>query len=278
MLGVAMIGMTAAVVIVPAALAVSWISRTLRRRRLMKEPSPAHWHDILTRNVALYRILPDSERRELFGHMHNFLAEKRFEGCGGLEMTDEIKVTIAAQACMLLLNHKATYFPKCDVILVYPSAYLAKRRVDMGMYHIEEDAARLGESWTRGIVVLAWDHAKQKALDVEGGHNVVLHEFAHQLDQEDGQSNGAPMLEHRSSYVTWARVLGKEYENLRYKAENNIKDVMDLYGSTNAAEFFAVATETFFEKGSELREKHPELYGQLKEYYKVDPAEWNTKK
>lgn len=175
---------------------------------------------------------------------------------------------------MLLLNRKATYFPKCDVILVYPSAYLAKRVVDMGTHRIEEKSARLGESWTRGVVVLAWDHVKQKTIDVETGHNVVLHEFAHQLDQEDGRSDGAPILERRSSYVAWARILTSEYKNLQNKALNHVKDVMDLYGATNAAEFFAVATETFFEKGKALKEKHPDLYGELKEYYKLDPAEW----
>ncbi|MFH1829633.1 MAG: M90 family metallopeptidase [Pseudomonadota bacterium] len=274
MLSIPLIG--AALVIVPIAIGVSRITRNVRRKRLMKEPATAGWHDMLMRNVALFRVLPDSLRQDLYGHMHNFLKEKRFEGCGGLEMSDEIKVTIAAQACMLLLNRKATYFPKCDVILVYPSAYLAKRVVDMGTHHIEEDSARLGESWTQGVVVLAWDHVKQKTLDMEGGHNVVLHEFAHQLDQEDGRSDGAPILDHRSSYAAWARVLGSQYDELKHKAQNHIRDVMDLYGATNAAEFFAVATETFFEKGKQLKDKHPELYEELKEYYKLDPAEWNT--
>jgi Mlc titration factor MtfA (ptsG expression regulator) len=144
----------------------------------------------------------------------------------------------------------------------------------MGSHRIEEDSARLGESWTRGVVVLAWDHVKQSTIDVEGGHNVVLHEFAHQLDQEDGRSDGAPILPNCSSYSAWARVLSKEYDELQQKAKKHISDVMDFYGATNPAEFFAVATETFFEKSRQLKEKHPELYEELKEYYKLDPAQW----
>ncbi len=270
------LGMIAcAAVAVPIGMAASRIARAARRRRLMREPAPPEWRDIIEKNVALYRYLPEGLKGRLHGHMHNFLHEKHFEGCGGLEMTEEIRVTVAAQACILLLNSKSpSYFPKCDSILVYPSAYLADRKVDMGSHWIEEKSARLGESWTRGVVVLAWDRVRQRVLDVEGGHNVVLHEFAHQLDQEDGAGDGAPILEKRSSYASWARVFGREYEHLRQKAEMGARDVMDLYGATDPAEFFAVATETFFEKSRALREKHPDLYEQLRDYYKLDPAEW----
>jgi hypothetical protein len=265
-----------AAIVVPASIVVNHVRRRARRRRFMQEPANPHWTNIVEQNVALYHILPEGLKTRLFGHMHNFLHEKHFEGCGGLTMSEEIRVTIAAQACILLLNtDRSTYFPKCDSILVYPSAYLADHKVDMGSHVIAEKSARLGESWTHGIVVLAWDHVKQRALDVEGGHNVVLHEFAHQLDQEDGQGDGAPLLEHRSSYASWARVFTGEYEHLRWKAHHGVKDVMDLYGATDPAEFFAVATETFFEKGAALRNKHPQLYEQLKRYYKLDPATWN---
>lgn len=271
------LGMLAcAAVVIPASLAIHQVRQSRRRRRFMEEPAKAHWPGIIEQNVALYRFLPERLKGRLFGHMHNFLYEKHFEGCAGLELTEEIKVTIAAQACILLLHtERASYFPKCDAILVYPSAYLADRTVNMGSHVIAEKSARLGESWTRGIVVLAWDHVRQKALDVQGGHNVVLHEFAHQLDQEDGRGDGAPILEHRSSYASWARAFTKAYKQLRWKATHGVKDVMDFYGATDPAEFFAVATETFFEKGAALRKKHPELYEQLKDYYKLDPAAWH---
>ncbi len=272
------IGMIAfAAIAAPIGWAASRAARAARRRRSMKEPPSPGWREIISKNVALYRYLPEDLRGRLFGHMHNFLREKHFEGCGGLELTDEIKVTIAAQACILLLNtDRSSYFPKCDAILVYPSAYLADQKVNMGSHVIEQKSARLGESWTRGVVVLAWDHVAQKALDFEGGHNVVLHEFAHQLDQEDGAGDGTPILQSRSSYAPWIKVFGSEYDHLREKAMHGMRDVMDLYGATNPAEFFAVASETFFEKGAALRAKHPELYEQLKQYYRMDPATWSV--
>jgi Mlc titration factor MtfA (ptsG expression regulator) len=274
------LGMIAfAAVAVPIGIGISHAARAARRRKLMHQPAPPEWEDVLQKNVALYRYLPEDLRSELHGHMHNFLREKHFEGCGGLELTEEMKVTIAGQACILLLNKdRSSYFPKCDAILVYPSAYLADQRVDMGSHTIQQKSARLGESWTRGVVVLAWDHVTQRALDVEGGHNVVLHEFAHQLDQEDGAGDGTPILAKATSYASWARIFGKEYEHLRHKAMQGMRDVMDLYGATNPAEFFAVATETFFEKGAALRQKHPDLYEQLKEYYRMDPAHWVEKR
>ena len=196
-----------------------------------------------------------------------------FEGCGGLELTDEIKVTIAAQACLLLLHRETDYYPRLITILVYPHAYVAKSVEPIGGgVVLEGETARLGEAWKDGVVVLSWDDVRQGASDLHDGHNVVLHEFAHQLDQQDGSADGAPILEHRSQYVTWARVLSDEYEQLRRDTEQGRKDVLDEYGATNPAEFFAVATECFFEKPIPLRRKHPQLYEELKAYYRQDPA------
>lgn len=244
------------------------------RRRLRHAPFPTDWTAILARHLKCYPWLPEALQRELEGHIQIFLAEKNMEGCGGLELTDEIRVTVAAQACILLLNRKATYYPKLYSILVYPSAYLARKFEQDGDRHVESLQARLGESWNSGAVVLAWDAVRQGAHDIKDGHNVVLHEFAHQLDQEDGAADGAPLLEQRSSYVAWARVLGEEYAELQDDAHRRSKNVMDYYGATNPAEFFAVVTETFFEKAWQLRKKHPKLYEQFKAYYQVDPAEW----
>jgi Mlc titration factor MtfA (ptsG expression regulator) len=248
--------------------------RNHRRKRLKSKPFPHEWEGILNRNVALYRYLPDSVKKELQGHIHVFLDEKIFEGCGGLTITDEIRITIAAQACILLLNRKPTYYPKLYTILVYPGAYVAKKTTVVNMQHFEEMTVRAGESWTRGEVVLAWDNVRQEAIDLAEGHNVVLHEFAHQLDQEDGKSDGAPILEKRSSYKTWARVLSKEYEDLQRRVLSGSKDIMDAYGATNPAEFFAVATETFFERPKQMKLTHPELYEELESYYGLDPLKW----
>ena len=181
-------------------------------------------------------------------------------------MTDEIKVTIAAQASMLLLNRRPTYFPKLRTILVYPHTYVAKQN--------GRDSVRLGESWQNGPVVLTWDSVKGGARNVRDGKNVVLHEFSHQLDQEDGSADGAPILESRSCYATWARVLSAEYDRLRAKKKKFRRSVLNKYGATNPAEFFAVATEAFFEKAKQMKKKNPELYEELKTYYKLDPLEW----
>ena len=247
--------------------------RNRRRRRLRSEPFPDGWKEIVERNFELFHRLSSDDQAELLEHMNVFLEEKTFEGCGGLEMTDEIRVTVAAQACVLLLHHQEPhYYPDLSTILVYPHAYVAKaKEVLPGGIVIEGTSARLGESWVRGCVVLSWDDVQSGAADAADGHNVVMHEFAHQLDQEDGVSDGAPILERRSRYVAWARVLGDEFEKLQEATERGRRTDIDAYGATNPAEFFAVITEAFFERPRSLHKKHPELYDELKMFYKQDP-------
>jgi hypothetical protein len=239
----------------------------------MQEAPPAAWRAILERRVPYVARLTDADRSELFGKMQVFLAEKHFEGCGGLELTDEIRVTIAAQACILLLHRETEFYPGLDSILVYPHAYVApvrQRRPDGTVF--EGVQPRLGESWVRGAVVLSWDDVVGGAADVNDGHNVVFHEFAHQLDNESGYGDGAPALPRRSMYVAWARVLGAEYAQLRDAIHRQRPTLLDPYGATNPAEFFAVATEVFFEKPEPLKRLHPELYEQLQRFYAQDPA------
>lgn len=250
------------------------VSRQTKRKQLLTLPFPEEWKQIVQKNVPLYNRLPDSLKQQLGGLVNVFTAEKKFEGCGGLEITDEIRVTIAAQASMLLLNRKAHYFPKLHTILVYPHTYAARTVSSNGTVTVDEQSVRLGESWQNGPVVLAWNSVTGGTCNITDAQNVVLHEFAHQLDQEDGAADGAPILEHQSSYVAWARVLSKEYEALQRKKKKHRKAVMSKYGATNPAEFFAVATETFFEKSKQMKKKHPELYDELKNYYKLDPVEW----
>jgi Mlc titration factor MtfA (ptsG expression regulator) len=258
------------------------VKKALRNRRLEQlaiMPFPYEWEKILEKNVSLYRYLPDALKEQLHSDIKIFIAEKHFEGLGGLEITDEIKVTIAAEASMLLLNRKNSDYPRLSSIVVYPSAYVAKQKTIVdGRIYIEGPSVRLGESWQHGSVILAWDNVKQGAINSQDGHNVVLHEFAHQLDQEDGIADGAPILEKRSSYATWAHILQEEFEHLRFNVEHHKKSVMDKYGATNPAEFFAVATETFFEKPRQLKKKAPDLYNELKSFYKVDPVEWLQEK
>jgi Mlc titration factor MtfA (ptsG expression regulator) len=247
-----------------------------RRERLRESPFPAEWERIIERNVAVYRRLPPDARRELLGHTQVLLAEKHFEGCGGLELTDEMRVTIAAQASVLLLNRDTDYYPRLTSILVYPSAYVVpeERHVGDGIWEEGEDA-RLGHtSPDLGALVVTWDDALRGARSAGDAENVVYHEFAHQLDFEDNVVDGTPLLDRRQ-YISWARVLGSEYQALREQAENAEPSLIDQYGATDPAEFFAVLTELFFERPVALRERHPELYEELRGFYRQDPAEWS---
>jgi Mlc titration factor MtfA (ptsG expression regulator) len=245
---------------------------TRRRNRLRSQPFPEEWLVVLKRNVPYYARLPLSKQQELQDSIKVFIAEKNFEGCGGIEMTDEIKVTIAAYACILLLNRRHDFYPRLQSILVYPDAYpVTVVRSGPGDMLIEGHEVRAGESWHTGAIVLSWSHILHRPGD-PAAHNVVLHEFAHQLDQEDGAANGAPLLPRSSMYASWARILGREYEALQRDADAGRHTVLDKYGATDPAEFFAVATECFFENPQQFRERHPELYDELKQYYRQDPA------
>lgn len=249
------------------------LRRKARLRLALQQPFLDEWGEILKRNLPPYAKLSADLRQELHQDMKIFLAEKSFEGCGGLAITDEIRVTIAAQACMLLLNREEDCYPKLSSVLVYPSTYVAGGK---GLFtdKSKQKSVRLGESWGHGVVVLAWDSVKQGAFNFKDGRNVAMHEFAHQLDQEDGVADGAPILEGRSAYTSWAAVFSKEFNLLQEKKRKRKRSLLNKYGATHPAEFFAVATEAFFEKPKQLQKKHPELYEELQDYYKVNPIEW----
>ena len=215
------------------------------------------------------------DRRELLGHTQVLLEEKHFEGCGGLELTDEIRVTVAAQASVLLLHRDTDYYPRLTSILIYPTAYVVpgERPVGGGVWE-ESDEVRLGHTAPRlGALLVAWDDALRGARDVDDGENVVLHEFAHQLDFEDFVADGTPLLESRQ-YASWGRVLGAEYEALRQASDDAAPTLIDQYGSQNPAEFFAVVTELFFERPQAFRQRHPALYEELRAFYHQDPTTW----
>ncbi len=248
--------------------------RNRRRGELMRQAIAEQFSDFIEKNIPLYNRLPEELKTQLHGLINVFLAEKKFVGCGGQEITDEVRVTIAAQACLLLLNRETNFYPKLKTIYVYPHTYVAKNLQNDGGLIVEGKSVRLGESWQNGPVVLTWDSVTGGARNIQDGRNVVFHEFAHQLDQEDGAADGAPILESRSSYRTWAAVLGAEYDNLRDKTRDHRRSVLNKYGATNPAEFFAVATEAFFEKPKQMHKKSPDLYEELKSYYRIDPLSW----
>ena len=246
-----------------------------RRKALRAQGLTAEEREIVARNVPYVARLDAADRTELEGLVRVFLAEKSFEGCGGLELTLEMKITIAAQACILLLHRDTDLYPDVGSILVYPGAYRAVSRMNLGGVVVEGEQARLGESWNRGAVVLAWDHVATgaaAATEAAAGQNVVLHEFAHQLDSEDGAMNGTPELGARALYRTWGEVLGADFAELTREIHDSAPTDIDPYGATNPAEFFAVVTEMFFESSAALKQRHPALYQQLSAFYRQDPA------
>ncbi len=244
-----------------------FVRRHRQRHYALAKPFPQEWVEIIQRNLPPYLKLSGELQRQVQKYTQEFLYDKSFEGCGGLLLNDEIKVTIASQASLLLLNRKARCYPKLCSVLVYPSTYVARNEND-------ERSVRLGESWQSGAVVLAWDSVKRGAANFADGHNLVIHEFAHQLDQEDGLGDGAPILANTARYAPWARVLSEEYAMHCKRVGHGKKSVLDAYGASNPAEFFAVASETFFEKPRQLKSKHADLYDELQQFYQVDPLRW----
>jgi len=250
-----------------------WLFRPGRhktRQQLLAAPFPAAWATVLQR-LPFYRNLDDRGQQRIRDDLRVLVAEKEWEGCGGLELTDEIRVTIAAQASLLLLNIEHDYYPDVSSILVYPSAYRTMPQRDAAGV-MREGSANLGEAWPGGPVVLSWDAARGGALDPEDGHNLVLHEFAHKLDMLDGLADGTPPLPDESRLQAWVKTMTAEFTKLRDAAEHGRATVLDQYGATNPAEFFAVATECFFERGRLLHDRHPQLYAVLRDYYCQDTA------
>jgi Mlc titration factor MtfA (ptsG expression regulator) len=288
-----------------ALVAAAWLVgppllRALRRERIRRQPFPAAWRDILRRRMPAFARLPADLQLQLKKHVQVLLAEKPFIGCAGLVVTAEMRVLIAAQAALLLLNRRGGYFAKLRQILVYPGAFVVDRSTPdaSGLTH-ETRRALAGESWQQGQVLLSWDDVLAGAADPDDGHNVVIHEFAHQLDQERGHANGAPWLgrpagdaapghpgadraaagaaEHRAPqgrYTQWATVLSAEFGALQQRLARGEAGVIDAYAATDPAEFFAVVSEHFFEQPGMLAAAHPALYGEMVRCYRTDPLSW----
>jgi Mlc titration factor MtfA (ptsG expression regulator) len=251
-----------------------------RRNRLRARPFPNEWLKIIKNRVAFFVRLSATDQAELLDHIQVFLAEKGFEGCAGLEITDEIRVTIAAQACLLLLHRRTDYFPWLLTILVYPSTYLVEEnRPVEGPVWGEGKMSRLGETGrTMGSMVLAWDAVKSGAADPSDGKNVVLHEFAHQLDYENFATDGAPALATREQQMSWREVMRTEFASLRAADDTGIPTLLDTYGATNPAEFFAVSVEAFFERPSALCSRHPKFYAELQRYFNQSPIDYSAER
>lgn len=249
----------------------------LRLRSITSKPFPAAWKETVANRLPFFELFPQALKERFENQIKVFLRDKQFIGCAGQEIDDEIRVTIAAQACLLILNRNSNPYRKLNAVLVYPSTFVATRQVrdDLGLVSTTQ-TAMLGESWSQGKVVLAWDNVEAGARNLSDGQNVVLHEFAHQLDNESGAHNGAPVLSTSGAYQSWAHVLTDEFQRLQKKAARGRKGLIDHYGATNPAEFFAVTTETFFERPQEMYHSHRELFEELASFYKLDPRDWSA--
>jgi hypothetical protein len=246
-----------------------------RLRLVLAKPFPPAYSRILRKNLPMYSRMPTDLQMQLKRRIKQFLYQKKFVGCDGLAITQEMKVTIAARACLLLLNRNRDVFPDLHTILVYPTAFIAPRKeVAIGGVVTHTNQTLSGESWSDGRVILGWDHVLH-AQDIMGeGHDVVIHEFAHQLDSESGSTNGAPVMASTRQYQRWSKVMHREFAQLQHERDMGHHGVIDHYGATNPAEFFAVVSETFFLKSTALALSHPELFDAFRAYYKVDPRDW----
>jgi Mlc titration factor MtfA (ptsG expression regulator) len=238
-----------------------------------ERPFPDAWRSMLEGLVPLYRRLPPKDRDELEGHIRVLLAEKHFEGTAGFRVTDRMRLVVAAQAGVLLLRRPTDYFSKLVTVLLYPGEYGVQEEIETDDGLVEEiDEARAGESWQTGTLILSWEDVERDLKsDLE---NVVLHEFAHQLDAESGDLNGAPLLADGTLRRRWADAMSDAYERLGDAIERDEETLLDPYGAEDPAEFFAVATEAFFLFPAELEEDEPELYAVLSDYFRQDPARW----
>lgn len=256
------------------ALPPAWVA--WRRQRVLRQPFPSAWRAVLRRRMPLYRRLPPDLQRRLQRQVQVLLAEVPFIGCQGQVITDEVRVLVAAQAALLRLGRPPGAFRALRQVLVYPGAFVVDRPVTEG--GVVQDARRVlvGESWQQGQLILSWDDVLAGAADADDGRNVVIHEFAHQLDQEAGAANGAPVLGHRQAYGPWARVLGAHFHALRQALARGEPTLIDPYGATDEAEFFAVVSELFFERPAMLSAQHPQLFEQFAAFYRVDPRHWQA--
>lgn len=249
-----------------------WVKQ--RRRRWQRRSLPPTWQAILVKTLPMYTRLRPEQQQQLQGDLQVFLAEKQFIGCRGLQVTLEMQVTIAAIACLLLFSASSNYFPNLRSILIYPDTYWVQETRGTGYIVEERQVARLGESWQRDQLVLAWKQVQYDVTHWQDGHNVVLHEFAHQLDQADGMAQGVPILSTTADYDRWTAVMTSAYQRHCQAVQLGQVSVLDDYGATNPAEFFAVATETFFELPVNLHREYSGLYDLLRDYYRLDPSSW----
>lgn len=248
-------------------------SNQQRLQQLLAQPLSAGQSAIVEDQVPIISKLPSELRGTLEGKINRFLDQVQFIGCNEQEITEEIRVSIAAQACLLIVNSD-TWYDTLTTVLVYPGAFKSRQTQHNGYVVLERDIVRTGESWSRGPVILSWAHSQKGAANDADGHNVVFHEFAHQLDDLSGQTDGVPKLGANHSYTEWARVFEAAYKNHVRRVQKRKSTVIDAYGAEGYEEFFAVSVEVFFEKPASLKQEAPDVYEQLSRLFQLDPATW----
>ena len=252
-----------------------WLTER-RRQKLLQAPFPDAWRAILEKNVAAWAWLTAEQRTRLCELVQVFVAEKHWEGCGGLELTEEMQVTIAGMGCVMILGRDHDLFEEVESILVYPSTVKSpgqKQFVNERVGRIvQEDTALLGEAHHGGPVILAWDSVLSGAKNAKDGRNLVIHEFAHKIDFLDGEGDGAPPLETRAESKAWAAAMQAAYDAQLARSERGQKSLLRDYALTNPAEYFAVCSEVFFEKPKQLAKELPEVYEQMRGFYNLDLA------
>jgi len=241
---------------------------------LSADPMPPAWRMLICRQVPLVARLSTQDQDRLYHRMQQFFREVPIEGCGGLQLTEEMRLTIGAQACLLLLGMPYPRYTRVRRVLVYPSSFIPKE--PEALYAsgdiVPPDEPLDGQAWQSGTVVLGWDAVNRVTREATDGDNVVLHEFAHMLDAEDGSLDGIPVLDSASAYRAWATLFSLKFADHRARVDRGEGTMLDPYGAEDRAEFFAVATEAFFENPVALRKDEPDLYALLLDFYKIDPA------
>ncbi len=244
-----------------------------KRQRLLGLSLMPDQKAVIERDVPIVRRLPAALRAKLDGKISVFLDQVEFVGPDDLDVTPEMELSIAAQACLLVLG-RDIWYDNLRSVIIYPGAFKSRTQRQNGYVVTEEDTVRLGESWSHGRIVLSWEHSQSGAADANDGHNVVFHEFAHQIDDMTGSTNGVPLLSEGQSFAEWEAAFLTAFEAHVRDVERGRRTVLDAYGATAHEEFFAVSVEMFFERPTDLNSDMPEVYAQLVKLFQLDPARW----
>jgi Mlc titration factor MtfA (ptsG expression regulator) len=248
-------------------------SKHQTRQKILATPLSKQERSIISERVPVYQRIPLDLRAQLEGKINLFLDQVEFIGCDGLEVTEEMELSIAAQACLLVAN-KTMWYKNLQTVLIYPGAFKSRTKEHQGYVVVERETVRIGESWARGPVILSWHHTAKGAFNDDDGHNVVLHEFAHQLDDLSGYTDCAPILHRDHSQGEWNRAFYDAFTRLVKHVDAGHKTFIDPYGATAAEEFFAVVVELFFERPADLKDEEPQIYAQLSKFFKLEPIDW----